>query len=128
MHTKVLRSIGKVFWLVVLCTGLSSADSIELRNGRRLQGKYVGGSTTVIGFMTSSGVEYFATTDVLALIFDNSSEAPLGGLQPNHMKSGAAPEFTPGTVRQMSDSEQRGKRGTKRKSTTKRPVLVAVKD
>ncbi|PYX34853.1 MAG: hypothetical protein DMG80_00720 [Acidobacteria bacterium] len=35
--------------------------------------------------MTAGAVEYFATTDVLVLIFDNN-ESPLGGLQPSPMK------------------------------------------
>jgi hypothetical protein len=38
----------------------------------------------MVGFMTSGGIEYFATSDVLALMFDDN-EAPLNGLQPNHM-------------------------------------------
>ncbi len=68
--------------LIVICAGLAAADSIELRNGRHVQGKYVGGTSTVIGFMTGSVVEYFATADVLALIFDRNPDSPLGGVQP----------------------------------------------
>lgn len=36
----------------------------------------------MIGFMTGAAVEYFSTTEVLALIFDRSPDAPLGGVQP----------------------------------------------
>ena len=71
-------SIQKIACTLCLCVlvvcGLASADSIQLRNGRHLQGKYIGGSSTMIGFMTSHSVEYFQTSDVLALIFDNNTE------------------------------------------------------
>lgn len=36
----------------------------------------------MIGFMTGATVEYFSTAEVLALIFDRSPDAPLGGVQP----------------------------------------------
>jgi hypothetical protein len=58
---------------------------MQLRNGRHLQGKYIGGTTSSIGFMTAGTVEYYATSEVLVLIFDNN-DSPLSGLQPNPMK------------------------------------------
>ena len=87
---KVLRFLGKVACGIAVCASLASADSLQLRNGRHLQGKYIGGTTTAIGFMTGATVEYFATSEVLALIFDNGNDSPLGGLQPNAMKGKAA--------------------------------------
>jgi hypothetical protein len=83
---KVLRFLGKFACGIAVCASLASADSLQLRNGRHLQGKYIGGTTTAIGFMTGATVEYFATSEVLALIFDNGNDSPLGGLQPNAMK------------------------------------------
>jgi hypothetical protein len=84
---KVLRFFYKLACCVVICGGLAGADSLQLRNGRHLQGKYIGGTTTAIGFMTGgSSVEYFSTSEVLALIFDGANDSPLSGLQPNPMK------------------------------------------
>lgn len=80
----VLRFLGNFLLVLSVSSSLVAADSIQLRNGRHLQGKYLGGTTTTIGFMTSGAVEYFATSDVLALMFD-SADSPLNGLQPNHM-------------------------------------------
>jgi hypothetical protein len=74
----------KVVCCMAICAGFASADSLQLRNGRHLQGKYIGGTTNAIGFMTAGAVEYFATSDVLVLIFDNN-ESPLSGLQPSPM-------------------------------------------
>lgn len=76
------RFCARALCFLVVCLGLAAADSLELRNGRHLQGKYVGGNSTMIGFMTGAAVEYFSTTEVLALIFDRSPDAPLGGVQP----------------------------------------------
>ena len=70
--------------VVGLCTALSHADSIQLRSGRHLQGKFIGGTATGIEFMTHQTVEYFPTSDVLALMFDNN-DASLGQLQPNSL-------------------------------------------
>jgi len=60
--------------IVAASSSLASADSLQLRDGRHLHGKYVGGSSTMIGFITSGSVEYFQTSDVLALMFDNDAE------------------------------------------------------
>jgi len=79
-----LRFVRNSLLVLLVCSSLAAADSIQLRNGRHLQGKYLGGTTTMIGFMTSGAVEYFATSDVLALMFD-SADSPLNGLQPNHL-------------------------------------------
>jgi hypothetical protein len=76
-----------------------------------LQGKYIGGTTTTIGFMTGRTVEYLPTSDVLALIFDDNSENSLGDLQPNPMKGhydAARPR-----VRQIKTSDNtRGSKGS----------------
>jgi len=97
---KVPWFCAKLICCLAICAGLAGADSIQLRNGRHLQGKYIGGTTTSVGFMTAGAVEYFATSDVLVLIFDNN-DSPLGGLQPNPMsgKSLAQPR-----VRHLSAS------------------------
>src|SRR5713101_7197511 len=88
---RVLWFLTKPVCCLALCAGLAGADSIQFRNGRHLQGKYVGGTTTAIGFMTAGTVEYFATSDVLALIFDNN-DSPLSGLQPNPMRGKSLPQ------------------------------------
>ncbi len=79
---KALCVLMRVICCLAICAGLAQADSMQLRNGRHLQGKYVGGTTSSIGFMTAGTVEYYAISDVLVLIFDNN-DSPLSGLQPN---------------------------------------------
>ena len=77
--------------MLVISGSMAAADSIQLRDGRHLQGRYIGGSTTTIGFMTAHSVEYFQTSDVLALIFDNNPEPPTNGLTPKNMGAPASP-------------------------------------
>jgi len=55
----------------------------------------------MIGFMTSGSVEYFQTSDVLALMFDNNVEPSVNSLQPNHM-DGNSPQMTlPGVAQKI---------------------------
>jgi len=56
---KVLCILTKLICCLAICAGLAQADSMQLRNGRHLQGKYIGGTTTSIGFMTAGAVEIF---------------------------------------------------------------------
>lgn len=95
---KVLRFLGQLACCLAVYASLAGADSIQLRNGRHLQGKYIGGTPTAIGFMTGGTVDYFATSEVLMLIFDNSNDSPLSGLQPNPMK-GQSPAQPSGIAR-----------------------------
>jgi hypothetical protein len=83
---KVLSLVLKVILLVILGLGLAQADSIQLRNGRHLQGRYIGGTSTSIGFMAGTNVEYFSTADVLVLIFESGNDSTMRDLQPNPMK------------------------------------------
>lgn len=85
----VVRFFEKVICILIFCTVLASGDSIQLRDGRHLQGKYVGGTTTSISFMTDRTIEYFPTSDVVALIFDQALEQPLNGA-PSAMQGGCS--------------------------------------
>jgi len=119
---KILRFINKFVLVIALCSTVTAADSIHLRNGRHLQGKYIGGTTTMIGFMTSGAVEYFATSEVLALMFD-SADSPLNGLQPNHMKGDSSWQ-TP----MHNMSVRPGKRRTQRRLQQVSAVLPSMVD
>lgn len=116
---KVLRFFGKIGCCLAAFVVLAGADSLQLRDGRHLQGKYIGGTTTAIGFMTGGTVEYFATTDVLVLIFDNGNDTPLSGLQPNPMR-GSSPARRSGIarLRQISASSRGRTRRRPRQGAT----------
>jgi len=60
--------------------GAASADTLELKDGRVLKGKYLGGTQAVLRFEINGEVQAFNTTDIVALTFTGragySSEAP----------------------------------------------------
>lgn len=124
---KTLLLIGKIACVVAFCASLAASDSLQLRNGRHLQGKFVGGSTNMIGFMTSGTIEYFSTSDVLALMFENNSESPLGGLQPNHMKGDAAVGQS-GNLRTLSSKTTKRKNRAKGESVSLTSASLSLKD
>jgi len=101
---KVLRFLLKIGCCLALCAGFAGADSIQLRNGRHLQGKYIGGTTTAIGFMTGGTIEYFATTEVLVLMFDNGTDSPLSEMKPSPMKAEPQPQGGVSRVRRINAS------------------------
>lgn len=65
--------------LLVLVAGLAgwsaSADTLELKDGSIVHGKYLGGSEFNVRFMVNNKVEYYATKDILTLSFDSSTAA-----------------------------------------------------
>jgi hypothetical protein len=73
MLRAICASIGKGIVCATLLCAIAGADSIQLRDGRHLQGKYLGGTTTAVEFMTDTAIEYFPVSNVLVLVFDNAT-------------------------------------------------------
>src|SRR5712692_8816562 len=59
--------------LGLLFVGVAAADTLELRDGRVLKGKYLGGTQAVLRFESSGEVQTFNTTDIVALTFTGHS-------------------------------------------------------
>ena len=62
--------------IVALCVAVvaAHADSLELKNGSLINGKFIGGSQTSISFQVGSSVQSYDLADIRSLRF--SSEAP----------------------------------------------------
>ena len=73
MGRTLLTTVVQGFVGVGLLMTMAHADSIQLRDGRHLQGKYLGGTTTTIGFMSDRAIDYFPISNVLVLVFDNAN-------------------------------------------------------
>lgn len=54
---------------VLLLATVSWADTIELKDGRVLQGKYMGGTQQSVRFLINGEVQVFSLNDVLAITF-----------------------------------------------------------
>jgi len=53
--------------------GAAAADTLELKDGRVLKGKYLGGTQAVLRFEIRGEVQTFSTADIVALTFTGSS-------------------------------------------------------
>src|SRR4051794_6330999 len=75
-----------VMAILALAATSVMADTIELRNGQIMNGKYVGGTATTVSFEASDGTKVVATTDIVALTFASGGSAAA----PTTAPSGAA--------------------------------------
>src|SRR5437867_3941428 len=100
-----MKTWTKTLFAVVLgaaLAGAAAADTLELRDGRVLQGKYLGGTQATLRFEVNGEVQAFSTNDVVALTFTRGTSqpqavappsapaapaAPVAAVQPNHMAS-----------------------------------------
>jgi hypothetical protein len=55
--------------LGLLLGGMASADTLELKDGRVVHGKYLGGTQVVLRFEVNGEVQTFNTNDIVALTF-----------------------------------------------------------
>jgi hypothetical protein len=65
---------------LLLTVALASADSLELKNGSLIKGKFMGGSESEISFQVGSSVQKYNVADVVSLKFD--SDSPTGTMPP----------------------------------------------
>jgi hypothetical protein len=63
------------FTVALFFTGMAAADTLELKNGKVVQGKYLGGTQAVLRFEVNGEVQTFSTSDVVALTFTGRSGA-----------------------------------------------------
>lgn len=59
--------------IVAMClaASLAQADSLELKNGSLIKGRFVGGTDTEITFQVGSSVEKYSVADIVSLKFDS---------------------------------------------------------
>jgi hypothetical protein len=70
------RNISKVLIAAVAAlffAGIGFADTLELKDGRVLQGRYLGGTQAVLRFEVNGDVQAFPTHDIVALTFTRGS-------------------------------------------------------
>jgi hypothetical protein len=71
-----MRSLAKtvgVFALGLFFAGAAMADTLELKDGRVLQGRYLGGTQAVVRFETNGNVQTFSVNDVVGVTFTGAS-------------------------------------------------------
>jgi hypothetical protein len=71
--------------LTLLFVTVAAADTLELKDGRVLQGRYLGGTQAVLRFEVDGNIQTFGVNDVVALTFTHNSgnaSAPPPALAP----------------------------------------------
>jgi hypothetical protein len=85
------------FAMGLFLVAAASADTLEMKDGRVLKGRYLGGTQAVLRFELNGEVQTFKTMDVVALTFTGSSEysapatAPAAPSAPTPAVAPAAP-------------------------------------
>jgi hypothetical protein len=84
--------ISITFCIAALTIGIglgSSArgDSLQLHDGRHFDGQYVGGTESVVAFLTLGSVQYFPVADVMLVAFGNGTGRTVNplGLEGAHL-------------------------------------------
>jgi hypothetical protein len=74
-----MKTWTKFFCAVLLgaaLAGAAAADTLELKDGRVFQGKFLGGTQAVLRFEVNGDVQTFSTNDIVALTFTRGSSQP----------------------------------------------------
>ena len=89
-----MRNLKRFFTAIIVglfFVSLAAADTLELKSGRVVQGKYLGGTQHILRFEVNGEVQTFSTNDIVALTFTgrSSSPAPAVRVQPVGWDQGA---------------------------------------
>jgi hypothetical protein len=125
MKLKTNTVVVGVFLLLGLLSSLSRADSLTLRDGRHLQGKFAGGTQGVIAFSVGGATQYYEVSNVLVMTFEpaEGSDAPgSSGQQPSIVPD-------PGSLQRQKLQGKTGGadlKAVEKKSQQKRPVRLIM--
>jgi hypothetical protein len=97
--TRFTRSFAAVSLGFLFLAGVAAADTLELKDGRVVQGRFLGGTQAVVRFSVNGEVQTFNVTEVVAVTFTSSNgnggQAPAPAPAPQAM---AAPAPAGGAV------------------------------
>ncbi len=85
--------------------GVASADTLELKDGRVVHGKYLGGTQVVLRFEVNGEVQTFSTNDIVALTFTGRyAGGPPPAVAPSAMAPAAPPPTAAAPAAEYGDS------------------------
>src|SRR5260370_12907196 len=102
---KTVNRLFSVFVLGLFFVGAAFADTLELKDGRVLKGRYLGGTQAVMRFELNGEVQTFNTGDIVALTFTSFSKnsAPTAAADPS---AAPAQAVAPGAALVQTSSVQ----------------------
>jgi len=85
--------------LVCLAALAAWADSLQLKNGSLIKGKFVGGTEDQVSFQVGSSVQQYNISDIVSITFDSGAPAPEAPAASSYSdQAGTAPAVTPPAV------------------------------
>jgi hypothetical protein len=96
-----MRTLGRILAaaaLGFLLVAVAAADTLELKDGRVLQGRYLGGTQAVLRFEANGELQTFNVTEVVALTFTGNTGTPAPAAVVPASQRVAVPAATGGTV------------------------------
>jgi hypothetical protein len=100
MRTRDVSKLLVAAAAALLFSGIGFADTLELKDGRVLQGRYLGGTQAILRFEVNGDVQTFPTHDIVALTFTRGSgrraaEPPPPNNPPDNPPQGNPPVDNP---------------------------------
>src|SRR5580700_5343511 len=77
---------------LTLAASIAWADTLELKNGSLIKGKFLGGTDTEISFQVGSTVQKYIVAEIVSLKFDSEGAATAPALQPQSQTQGSLPD------------------------------------
>ena len=97
-----MRNVKRLFTAMIVglfFVSVAAADTLELKSGRVVQGKYLGGTQHVLRFEVNGEVQTFSTNDIVALTFTGTGTGRSSGPAPAPADAPApAPAPAPATA------------------------------
>lgn len=73
-----MRNVKRLFTAIIVglfFVTVAAADTLELKSGRVVQGKYLGGTQHILRFEVNGEVQTFSTNDIVALTFTGTGRS-----------------------------------------------------
>jgi hypothetical protein len=93
-----MRNLKRFFAAIAVglfFVSVAAADTLELKSGKVVQGRYLGGTASILRFEVNGEVQTFSTNDILALTFTGRSGGATPMAAPAPAPAAAAPAPAP---------------------------------
>jgi hypothetical protein len=70
---------------ILLAASIARADSLELKNGSLINGRFIGGSENEISFQVGSSVQKFSRSDIVSIKFESAAAASDTSREPDRV-------------------------------------------
>ncbi len=81
---KFRRNCGMLI-AILLAASIARADSLELKNGSLINGRFMGGSENEIAFQVGSSVQKFSRSDIVSIKFDSDAAVSDASHEPDRV-------------------------------------------